>query len=426
MLTVPTDRPIVSSLLEADFYKFTMGQFVWNNYQDVNVTGALRCRTKGVRLGEIIDLGQLREELDHIRTLRFNNSQLHYLRGTNEYGNRMFHEPYLEFLRAMSLPEYNLEKVGPDIRLEFGGPWSTQKYQETLGLSIVDELYTRALMKPLSRFERETVMARACVRLAEKIKILRGYPDIFFSDFGTRRRAFAEWQTYVNEVLCAELPSQFLGSSNTDLAMRFGTVPMGTSAHELQMVVAGLRQGQKDWLKVSQQEVVEGWWQQYGYGLSIFLPDTYGSEFFFDNLTPQELSKWKGARWDSGDPFVFGDKLIARYEKHGIDPKTKLIVFSDGLDIAAIVKLHTYFNGRIKTSYGWGTNLTNDLWDNAWHNGLWYGPLSLVIKPATANGRGLVKLSDNPEKATGRPEDIERYMQAVGYDRNTKHVACVY
>jgi nicotinate phosphoribosyltransferase len=160
--------------------------------------------------------------------------------------------------------------------------------------------------------------------------------------------------------------------------------------------------------------------------LSIFLPDTYGSEFFFDNLTPKELGEWKGVRWDSGDPIVFGDKLIARYEAQGIDPKEKLLIFSDGLDIAAIVKLHTYFKGRIKTSYGWGTNLTNDLWDNEWHNGLWYGPLSLVIKPKTVNGRGLVKLSDNPAKATGDPEDVKRYMAAVGYDQNAKRVECTY
>jgi len=424
--TLNRDRPIVNSLLEPDFYKFTMGQFVWSSYPDVDVTAALRCRTKGVLLGEVIDLGELREQLDHSRTIRLNKTRLHYLRGTNEYGNRMLHEPYLEFLGGLALPEYLLEKRGSDIRLEFGGPWPVQKFWETLALSIVNELYTRALMKKLTRFEREAVMARAILRLQEKIAILRANPDIMFSDFGTRRRAFAAWQRYINEVLCEELPRQFLGSSNTELAMEFGTTPMGTSAHELQMVIAGLHQGQPQFLKASQREVVEGWWRQYGYGLSVFLPDTYGSEFFFNNLTEQELREWKGARWDSGDPIVFGERLIARYESLGIDPREKLIVWSDGLDIPEILKLRGHFNGRIRSSFGWGTNLTNDLWDNQWHDGLWYGPLSLVIKPKTANGRGLVKLSDNPAKATGESDDVDRYKAEVNYDPDAQRVECVY
>lgn len=427
MRQVRHDKPIISSLFDAnDFYKFTMGQFVWQRYLGTEVISAFRNRTKKVRLAEIIDLGQLREELDHVRSLRFNNSELHYLRGTNEYGDRMFCEPYLEFLKGLALPQYELGTDGAEINLRFPGPWEKQIYWETIALAIVNELYARALMKPLSRFEQETVLSTGRLRLAEKIKFLRENPTIVFSDFGSRRRFSGEWQAYVNDVLCEEVPNQFLGSSNTYLAMRNGTVPMGTAAHELQMVVAGLRDGQKDWIRVSQREVTEGWWKLYGYGLSIFLPDTYTTRTFDENLTDEEVMKWKGDRWDSGDPIVFGESRINRYERLGIDPKTRMLIPSDGLDTAMIKKLHDHFYGRIKMSYGWGTNLTNDLFDSTMRGNLWYGPLSLVIKPVSANGRGLVKLSDNPPKATGAPEDIKRYMEAVGYDPNTPSVECKY
>lgn len=422
-----SDKPIITSLLIGDFYKFTMGQFVWRRYPHARVTSALRNRTKNVHLGKILDIGRIREELDHVRTLRFTNSELHYLRGTNEYGKRMFREPYLQFLKNLRLPEYLLERDGDGIRLEFGGPWPEQIPWETIGLPIVNELYSRRLMEPLTRFERDTVYATGRTRLAEKIKILRAHPGIKFSDFGTRRRFSGEWQEYVDEVLRDELPEQFLGTSNTYLANRVGVVPMGTSAHELQMVVAGLRDnGEENWLRASQREVIDGWWDEYGEGLSIFLPDTYGSDFFLGNLTREDLERWKGFRWDSGDPFAFGEKIITRYERHRIDSRKKLLIPSDGLTLEPVmVPLDDRFGKRMKVSDGWGTNLTNDLFANVWQNGLWYGPLSLVVKPILADGHHLVKLSDNLAKATGDPATIERYKLAAGYT-NTDRVECVY
>jgi nicotinate phosphoribosyltransferase len=421
------DTPIITSLLEPDFYKFTMGQFVWRRYPDVLVASAFRNRTKNVHLGSIVDVGELREELDHVRTLRFTNSELHYLRGTNEYGERMFCEPYLQFLKGLRLPEYLLEKEGDNLHLEFDGLWPEQIYWETIALSVVNELYARKLMKPLTWFERDVVYANGRTRLMQKIKTLREHPGIRFSDFGSRRRFSGEWQAYVDEVLRDELPSQFLGTSNTYLANRTGVIPMGTSAHELQMVVAGLHDGSgdDDWLRKAQCEVTEGWWKEYGEGLSIFLPDTFGSAFFLENLTRKDLLEWKGFRQDSKDPFEFGETILAEYQNHDIDAKEKLLIPSDGLTLPVILELEDRFAGRIKVSYGWGTNLTNDLFDNVWQNGLWYGPLSLVVKPIRANGNSLVKLSDNLAKATGNPEDVERYKVAAGYT-NTDRVECVY
>ena len=419
---------IITSLLDADFYKFTMGQFVFRHFRNVRVGYAFRCRTKNVRLGKVINLERLRYELNEARKLRFTNTELHYLRGTNEYGERMFGEDWLEFLKGLQLPEFRLEldETTGGIILEFYGLWPEMILWETIALSIVTELYGECLMERLSSFERDVVHATGRVRFAEKIRFLRGHPEVKFSDFGSRRRFSGAWQQYIVETLRDELPKQFLGTSNAYLAMKAGIVPMGTSAHELQMVAAGLMDGSGDgWLAASQRQITDLWWKEFGWGLSIFLPDTFGTDFFLSNLTEDDLVKWKGFRWDSGDPYHFGDKILAIYGKCGIDSKSKLLIPSDGLVAPVMVELAQNFLPFIKVSAGWGTNLTNDLFDNKWHGDLWYGPLSLVVKPVEANGRGLVKLSDNLAKAIGKPENIERYKREAGYT-NTDRVECVY
>lgn len=415
--------PIVQSRLEPDFYKFTMGQLIWRKYAGVETTFALRNRTSAARLGRDLDLGELREQLDHARSLMMNNSELHYLRGTNEYQERMFDEGYLEFLRTLRLPDYHLARRGDDIELEFSGPWSEVTYWETIALSIVNETYSRTLLRSLSTFERAAVFAEGIRRLHHKVQQLRQRPDVAFSDFGTRRRFAGAWQHYVDETLRDELnggalQGLFLGTSNTYAAMTTGLVPMGTAAHELPMVVAGLLdEGGDDpaWLRRAQRQVLDDWWEQYGWGLSIFLPDTFGTDFFLSIVTAEDLCQWKGFRWDSGDLFACAERIIEAYRDAGLDPTDKMLVASDGLDLPLMLDAQTRLGGRIRVSYGWGTGLTNDLLDKVMVGGRWFGPMSLVVKPIRANDRGLVKLSDNPAKAVGRPEDIARYVRAAGY-----------
>src|SRR3982751_4051379 len=199
------DRPIVQSRLEPDFYKFAMGQLIWRKYRDVSTTFSFRNRTAKARLGEVIDPGELREQFDHARSLRFTNSELHYLRGTNEYQQRMFDEPYLEYLRALQLPEYQVERRAGDLRIAFAGPWADVTYWETIALSIINETYYRTLLRGLSRFEREAIFAEGIRRLRGKIAALRQHPEIVFSDFGTRRRFSGSWQHYIDESLMQEL-----------------------------------------------------------------------------------------------------------------------------------------------------------------------------------------------------------------------------
>lgn len=401
---------IIRSLLDTDFYKFTMGQLVFLRYPDVPVKYAFKNRTKRVLLAEFIDEAELRAELDHVRTLRFNNSELHYLRGTNEYEERMFVEPYLEFLKDLQLPEYHLEQQGGSYRLEFAGKWSEQIYWETFALAIINELYYRSQMKEKSKFEKEVVYARGNLRLAEKIKRLRKYPDITFCDFGTRRRFSREWQKHIIEVLAQEMPKQFIGTSNVKFAMDYGLIPIGTSAHELDMVMSGVMYSSDEEIRASHNQVLHDWWDQYGWGLSIALTDTYGSDFFFRDMTSEQARNWKGLRQDSGDPIEFAKKAIKFYQSQGIDSREKLLIFSDGLDVDSIIKIANFVRGKTKFTFGWGTNLTNDLG---------FDPISIVVKIVESSGHGVVKLSDNLAKAIGKPEDIENFKHIFGYTGTT-------
>ena len=162
----------------------------------------------------------------------------------------------------------------------------------------------------------------------------------------------------------------------------------------------------EDRIRSSHNQVLTDWWELYGWGLSVAVTDTYGSEFFFRDMTESQARAWKGLRHDSGDPFEFGERAVRFYEKLGIDPREKLLIFSDGLELVTILRLSAQFHGRVKLSFGWGTNLTNDLG---------FEPVSIVVKAVEVDGRRTVKLSDNMAKATGTKEDIERFKRIFGH-----------
>jgi nicotinate phosphoribosyltransferase len=404
------DKPVIHSLLDVDFYKDTMGQAIFHRHAAVPVKLAFQNRHKQVRLAECIDIAELRENLDHVRSLRFTRQELHFLMGTFEYSQPMFKLDYIEFLQTFRLPEFHLESRDGQLVLEFIGAWASVSRWETLALQIVAELYGEYQTRDLPWPEGER-------RLAEKIKAFKANPEIAFSDFGTRRRFSRTWQEHVVERLAEQFPApsvfvdnrQFRGTSNTLLAMKYGLTPMGTNAHELPMVYSAIyrKDDEKAGRLVSSVRVLEDWEAEYDLGLSVFLPDTYGSDYFFSNVVPKRmLETWKGSRHDSGPPKEYGDKVIRIYESAGIDPSTKLIVFADGLDAPLIDELERYFRGRIQTTFGIGTNLTNDLGP---------APLSIVVKPVAANGLPVAKLSDNMAKASGDPGEIDRVKRLVGY-----------
>jgi nicotinate phosphoribosyltransferase len=398
----------VESLLEVDFYEFTMGQFVYHRHRGARVRYKFTLRTKGVWLAKIIPFVQLREAIDYARHLKLAGREIHYLRGVNVEKKRMLTEDYIDFLADLRLPAVTLEEVNGNFDIEICGDWESAIHWETLILSIVNELYYRNLMKNFTRLERDAVYARGVVKLDEKVRKLKDRPWIQFADFGNRRRFSADWQRQVDETLADELPKQFRGTSNVYLAMELGLNPIGTNAHQLPMAMEALLRGTcENHLAVAQRRVLDEWYEEFGEPLSIGLTDTFGTDTFLRGLTEKQARQYRGFRQDSGDPLSILGKYERFYCSKGIDPTTKLIVPSDGLDLDMIFRIDDVFKNVFRLSYGWGTTLTNDLG---------FPTLSIVIKLVEINGVGTVKLSDNLAKAMGRPEDIEMVKREVGYD----------
>lgn len=403
-------KPIIDSLLEPDFYKFTMAQVVAKRHPDVPVRYGFKNRTKGAALANVVPIERLREELDHVRTLRFTEEEIDYLRRCPQLPQGLFSEEFLGRLAALRLPEVLVEKVDGDYRIETAGPWPEAIWWETMILNVVNELYYRGLMAADGivgdKAREEAFWREGSARLRDKIARLKLLPDAKIVEFGNRRRFSATWQETVLNVLMDEAPTHLVGTSNVRLAKAYGLKPSGTFAHEMYMVYSGIFRGSDEELRGSHNRVLQDWWAEYGEALAVALTDTYGSDFFFRDLSPEQARQWKFLRHDSGDPIAFGEKAIAFYQGLGIDPATKGVVYSDGLDVATIARIHERFAGRIGLLYGWGTNLTNDLG---------YKPLSLVMKAIEANGLPTVKLSDNPAKATGPADLVERFIRVFGH-----------
>lgn len=399
---------IIQSLLDLDFYKLTTGQLVFKKYSNVSVKFAFKCRTN-VRLADFIRERDLRHQLDYVREIRILNEELDYLRSIKKSnGERRFSEDYILFLKNLQLPEYDLKVVDGNFVLEFFGLWSEVTYWETISLSIINELYYLAMLRRAESSDANAITYRRGENfLKGKVQTLLAYPEIIFTEFGTRRRFSREWQEYVVATLAKLLPrSQFVGTSNVHLAMKYGLVPIGTMPHEPFMIMGGIMREKDEEKMVSHNQILKDWWEEYGYDLSVALTDTYGTDFFLRDMTVNQAKDWKGLRHDSNDPIAWGEKVIAFYKSLGIAPMNKFGFFSDGLDLDKMIAISSHFDGRLPCRYGWGTNLTNDMGMD---------PLSLVVKPVMANGYGLVKLSDNLSKATGELKDIERIKRLTGY-----------
>ena len=433
--------PITRSLLDTDFYKLLMLQFIWKNFPRTQTSFTLLNRTTAVRLGELIDVDELREQLQETRRLRFHKSELIWLAGNTFYGKRGIFEPaFLEWLdKDFRLSDFELSVEDGQLSLRFHGLWTETTLWEIYALSAIDELKTRASLKLLSEFELDVLYARAKTRLWEKMERLRGVPRLNVSDFGTRRRHSFLWQEYVVKAMSDVLGSSFAGSSNTYLAYKHDLEAIGTNAHELPMALAALADDDEE-LRSAQYRILELWQQSYQGELLILLPDTFGTTQFLEDA-PEWVADWTGQRIDSKDPFVAGDEYIAWLEKLGRDPRQKRLIASDALDVEQILGLHAYFGGRllngavladfkkasdfnderkwvaerrIRFSAGWGTFLTNDFRNCDPRGGEGFNPVSLVCKLTEVDGRPAVKLSDNYLKAMGPASEIERYRRVFG------------
>jgi nicotinate phosphoribosyltransferase len=435
--------PITRSLLDTDFYKLLMLQFIWKHFPTTHATFSLINRTAAVPLGEVVDPERLREQLDEVRKLRFHKSELIWLAGNTFYGKRGIFEPaFLEWLeRDFRLSDFELEIRDGQISLRFDGLWTATTMWEIYALEVIDELKTRANLKELTEFELDILYARAKTRLWEKMERMRGVPGLNVSDFGTRRRHSFLWQEYVVKAMSDVLGVSFAGSSNTYLAYKHDLEAIGTNAHELPMAMAALADSDGE-LRTAQYRLLELWQQTYQGELLILLPDTFGTTQFLRDA-PEWVANWTGQRIDSKDPFAAGDEYIAWLRERGRDPAKKRLIASDALDVDVILGLHAYFGGtmrngakpedfkrasdfaerdrwtqerRIRISSGWGTFLTNDFRNCNPRGDESFSPVSLVCKLSEVEGRPAVKLSDNYAKAMGPPDEIARYRRVFGVE----------
>jgi nicotinate phosphoribosyltransferase len=406
--------PIVRSLLDTDFYKLLMLQFIWKNFPKIHVTSEVTNRTTTVRLAEHVSTAMLADQMEHVRGLRFRRSELIWLAGNTFYGIRSIFEPaFLEWLeKDFKLSEYEVTEEDGQVVVRFHGLWCEVTMWEVYGLALVSEMKTRAALSTLSELELDVLYARAKTKLWEKIELLQAVPDVRISEFGTRRRHSFLWQEYVVEVMRVALGASLSGTSNTFLAYKHDLEAIGTNAHELPMAMAALADDDEA-LHESQYRVLELWQRSYGGELLIMLPDTFGTTQFLEGA-PDWVADWTGQRCDSKDPFVAGDEYIAWLLQRGRDTRRKRLIASDGLDVEDILRLHKYFHGRIRFSAGWGTLLTNDFRGCHPRGETGLDPISLVCKLMTVEGRPAVKLSDNARKATGGEDAMARYRRVFG------------
>ncbi|HTT21203.1 MAG TPA: nicotinate phosphoribosyltransferase [Candidatus Binatia bacterium] len=433
--------PVIRSLLDTDFYKLLMLQFIWKHFPNTHVEWSLVNRHPSVRIADIIHIEEFKVQLQHVRGLHFRKSELVWLAGNTFYGRRGIFEPaFLEWLeKDFRLSDYQFRVRDGQIQLTFEGPWTATTMWELYALAILDELKTRAQLKTLSEFGLDILYARAKTKLWNKIERLRGVPELSVADFGTRRRHSFLWQEYVVVAMAANLGSSFIGTSNAFFAHKHDLEAIGTNAHEIPMVMAALAHDDAE-LRASQYKVLELWQQTYEGALRVMLPDTFGTTQFLAEA-PDWVADWTGQRVDSKDPYIAGDEFIEWLTARGRDPREKLLIASDTLDIDMILGLHAYFAGkiakgvaptdfrtaadfddrskwsadrRIRFSAGWGTLLTNDFRGCNPNDGAGFDPIGLICKVSSVEGRPAVKLSDNYSKALGPREEIERYRRVFG------------
>lgn len=408
--------PIVRSLIDDDFYKLLMCQSVFRNKPETNVVFSLINRSTSIRLAELIDEGELREQLDHVRSLSLTRGESTWLRGNTFYGKRqMFRPDFMEWFEGLRLPPYHLEKRDGQYELTFEGKWPEVMLWEIPALAVLMELRSRAVLRAMGKFELQVLYARAMTRLWEKIERLRRIEGLKIADFGTRRRHSFLWQDWCVQAMQEGLGTKFIGTSNCKIAQKRDIEAIGTNAHELPMVYSALTDSDEALARAPYQ-VLADWHEEHDGNLRIILPDTYGTEGFLRNA-PDWLASWTGIRIDSGDPVGACETAIRWWKERGEDPTTKLVIFSDGLDVPEIEALYARFHGRVKVSFGWGTLLTNDFRGLVPEDAL--APFSLVCKAVSANGRPTVKLSDNPNKALGPADEIARYKRVFGVGEQT-------
>ena len=387
---------IIASLLDTDLYKFTMMQVVLHQFPGAQVEYRFKCRTPGIALAPHV--AEINEEIAALCTLKFGEKELDYLRGM-----RFIKSDFVDFLGLFQMNgKYVTVTPLPDggIDVAVKGPWLHTILFEIPLLAIINEVYFRNTQKTADFAEGRRRLAGKIALVAGKAEFNPPGAEMRIADYGTRRRFSKVWQDEVVRTLKDQLGVNFAGTSNVWLAQKHGITPLGTMAHEYLQAAQALGPRLRD----SQQYAFEMWAREYRGDLGIALSDVYGMNAFLRDFDMYFCKLFDGARHDSGDPFDWGERLIDHYKKNRVDPHTKTLIFSDGLNVPVAIRLYERFKGRAQTAFGIGTNLTNDLG---------YTPLNIVIKMVRCNGQPVAKLSDSPDKNMCDDEHYMAYLRQV-------------
>ncbi len=398
-------EPMVKSLLDLDFYKVTMNQVMFHQHTNLSGVYCFKCRNKGVVFTEEM-LDEINAQIDHLCTLRFAEDELDYLRGI-----RFLKNDYIEFLRLWH-PIRDYVKTGLDengmLEVTVTGPLFSAMQFEIYLLEIINETYFRIA------YNYDTLKNSALIRLNQKIEDFNnGLYTFKFAEFGCRRRLSGDWEDFVVKTFATELRNKnMVGTSNVYLAKKYNLTPIGTYAHEYVQMFQGIDEIP---LAYTNHYALESWYKEYKGDLGTALTDTLGTDLFLLDFDRANANNYTGVRHDSGDPYVWGEKIIAHYEKYGIDPQTKTLLFSDSLDFKKAQALYDYFKDKAKVSFGIGTYIANDTCVD---------PLNIVIKLQYVNGRPVAKISDVDGKSMCKDDGYLDYLKkAVAFriEREGEH-----
>ncbi|MBQ6550026.1 MAG: nicotinate phosphoribosyltransferase [Lachnospiraceae bacterium] len=385
-------QPIILSLLDTDLYKFNMNQVIFHKHTDLTGEYYFKCRNEGVVFTREM-FEEINEQIDALSKLRFRKEELEYLRSI-----RFIKNDYVEFLRLWHpIRDYVETSLSDDgeLRVVVRGPLFSAMQFEIYLLEIINEVYFRM------QYDYETLLASARERLDKKLEGFKsGRYTFSFAEFGCRRRLSREWEDEVIKRLKEELPN-CVGTSNVYLAMKYNMTPIGTYAHEFVQMYQGIDNIP---LAYTNHYAMEDWYNEYQGDNGTALTDTITTDLFLMDFNRAMVNNYTGVRHDSGNPIEWGEKIIAHYKKYGVDPRTKLLLFSDSLDFANAEDLHRYFSGRTKVSFGIGTFVSNDTCVD---------PLNIVIKLQYVNGRPVAKLSDSPGKTMTQDTEYLQYLEGA-------------
>ena len=392
-----------------DQYKFPMGQLIYEQEPDAEVTFAMTNRKAmtGMRIADYVAPEELQEYYDNLRDIRMTPEEIAIL---EKQTDKHYTQQYLGYLAAFRLPaiEVSIDPVNNDITAQTTAPWNDASLWEIPMLSALPELYYPRFIEA-NGGNMADVWNEGDRRLTQMIELFKAHPRVRFAEFGTRRRFSSAWQDHAVERFVTEIPDNLIGTSNALLADKYGIAASGTNAHELGMAYGALTEQRGGNPLDGQNRVIQDWLQRFP-EMPVALIDTFTSDVTLRDLTDGQIEALRSYRIDSGDEYAIGEKVIRFLGKHGIDPQTRTLFFSNSLTPRKVVELEEAFHDKIGVAFGIGGNAVNNMGFDANHS---LPGMNIVAKAVTVNGRGTVKLSDDEGKHMGNPEDVARYQYFV-------------